>query len=86
MGSGDHAVIALHGSDNDRHYCFQPQGGQMGRRLANAGFRVIAVTWAGRPPGGFAEVAVAVAFAREAGVSKVPLVGRSRGGELAPSL
>jgi alpha-beta hydrolase superfamily lysophospholipase len=82
MGAGEHAVIALHGSDNDRNFFFLGKGGQMGRKLANAGFRVIAVTWSGRA-GGFNEVDAAIAHAREAGAKKISLMGHSRGGELA---
>lgn len=82
MGEGDHVVIALHGSDNDRNFFFLGKGGQLGRKLANAGFRVIAVTWSGRS-GGFSEVDAAVAQARATGALKVSLMGHSRGGQLA---
>lgn len=83
MGSGHHAVIALHGgSGNDRHFFFLGKGGQLGRKLANAGFLVIAVTWSGRD-GGFREIDAAIAHARDAGASKISLMGHSRGGELA---
>jgi pimeloyl-ACP methyl ester carboxylesterase len=84
MGEGDHAVIALHGGGGtDRSFFFLGKGGQMGRKLANAGFRVIAVNWSGREGGGFSEVDAAIAHARETGATKISLMGHSRGGELA---
>jgi pimeloyl-ACP methyl ester carboxylesterase len=84
MGEGDHVVIALHGGGGtDRHFFFLGTGGQMGRRLANAGFRVIAVNWSGQGGGGFREVDAAIAHARETGARKISLMGHSRGGELA---
>ena len=84
MGEGDHVVIALHGgSGTNRGFFFSPCGGQMGRKLANAGFRVIAVTWPGRTGTGFIEVGTAIAHARETGARKISLMGHSRGGELA---
>jgi pimeloyl-ACP methyl ester carboxylesterase len=83
MGTGEHAVIALHGgSGTDRQFFFSGRGGQMGRRLANAGFLVIAVSWPGRE-GGFGEIDAAIAHARAAGAKKISLMGHSRGGELA---
>ena len=62
MGEGDHVVIALHGGGGtDRRFFFSGKGGQMGRKLANAGFRVIAVNWSGQGGGGFSEVDTAIA-------------------------
>ena len=83
MGAGEHAVIALHGgSGTDRRFFFSGRGGQMGRKLAHAGFLVIAVTWPGRA-GGYDEIDAAIAHARAAGAKKISLMGHSRGGELA---
>ena len=84
MGEGDHVVIALHGGGGtDRRFFFSGKGGQMGWKLANAGFRVIAVNWSGQAGGGHGEVDAAIAHARETGARKISLMGHSRGGELA---
>lgn len=84
MGEGDHVVIALHGAGgNDRKFFFGGNGGEMGQKLAAAGFRVIAPTWSGQAGGGFNEVTAAVAHARATGAKKISLMGHSRGGELA---
>lgn len=83
-GQGDHVVIALHGgSGTDRRFFFSDMGGQMGQKLARAGFRVIAINWAGQAGGGFHEVGVAIAYAKETGAQRISLMGHSRGGELA---
>lgn len=84
MGEGSHAIIALHGGNgNDRRYFFIERGGALGQALANAGFLVIAPTWAGQAGAGFHEVQVAIEHARALGASKISLIGHSRGGELA---
>jgi pimeloyl-ACP methyl ester carboxylesterase len=84
MGEGEHVVIALHGGGgNDRRFFFGGNGGEMGQKLAAAGFRVIAPTWSGQAGGGFNEVSTVVAHARETGAKKISLMGHSRGGELA---
>lgn len=84
MGGGEHVIIALHGAGgNDRRFFFGDQGGKMGQTLANAGFRVVAVTWSGQAGGGVNEVTTAIANARESGAKKISLMGHSRGGELA---
>jgi Alpha/beta hydrolase family len=86
MGHGDHAVIALHGgSGTDRNFFFQARGGKLGQKLARAGFRVIAPTWAGQSGAGFSEVAAAIAHAQATGARKISLIGHSRGGELVAS-
>ena len=84
MGEGDHVVIALHGGlGNDRHFFFIGRGGQLGQKLAKAGFRVIAPTWLGKAGTGFSEVTTAIAYAKDTGAKKISLMGHSRGGELA---
>jgi pimeloyl-ACP methyl ester carboxylesterase len=84
MGEGEHVVIALHGGGgNDRKFFFGSNGGEMGQKLAAAGFRVIAPTWSGQAGGGFNEVTAVIAHARTTGAKKISLMGHSRGGELA---
>ncbi|MDK9701648.1 MAG: alpha/beta hydrolase [Sulfuritalea sp.] len=84
MGSGEHVVIALHGAGgNTKSFFFGDNGAQFAQGLAQAGFRVIAVTWSGQAGGGFAEVDAAVGHARAIGAKKISLMGHSRGGELA---
>jgi pimeloyl-ACP methyl ester carboxylesterase len=84
-GEGDHVVIALHGAQRNRDYFFGENGAQFGQGLANAGFRVIAVTWSGQSGGGFAETKLAVEYAQQTGAKKISLMAHSRAGELASS-
>lgn len=83
LGEGEHAVIAIHGASQNRKYFFSGNGAEFGQALAKAGFRVVAIEWAGRPPAGFAEVAAAIKHVRDKGAKRVSLMGHSRGGELA---
>lgn len=84
LGEGSHAVIALHGAGgNDKRYFFGDTGAKLAHALAEAGFRVIAVTWPGTAGAGFPEVDAAMAWAKAQGATRISLLGHSRGAELA---
>lgn len=82
-GAGTHTVIALHGYGNGPELFGTGLGEELGPKLASAGFRVLALRWAGLPSGGEAEVAAALAWARQTGATDVSLLGHSFGADLA---
>lgn len=80
-GSGEHTLIALHGS-SQRKEMFRSVAPGLVRR----GYRIISIDWAAGPEGpgpGLAPLAATIRYAREAGAKKISLMGFSRGGELA---
>ena len=79
--SGEHIVIALHGAGQQKGLFRAIAPG-----LVRRGYKVIVIDWAAGPDGpgpGLAPLAATIKYAREAGATKVSLMGFSRGGELA---
>ncbi|WP_457423960.1 alpha/beta hydrolase [Roseateles sp. P5_E7] len=80
-GTGEHTVIALHGS-GQRKDLFR----SIAPGLVRRGYKMISIDWAAGPEGpgpGLAPLAATIRYAREAGAKKISLMGFSRGGELA---
>ncbi len=81
-GSGEHALVALHGNGGTRKHFFLPKSSNLGQQLADRGFLVIGVGWSGLAGGGFSEVDAAIEYAERQGAKKISFLGFSRGGIL----
>lgn len=80
-GSGDSAVILVHGRGGNAQSWFKSDYSDFGLLAASAGMRVIGIGWSGTPgQAADTEIDMAVKFLHRQGVKKISLVGFSAGG------
>ncbi len=80
-GSGDHAVILVHGRGGNSQSWFKDEYSSFGKKLSDSGLRVLSVNWSGNP-GSEAEreINAALVYLQGTGAKSVSIAGYSAGG------
>jgi len=81
MGSGDDAIILVHGRAGNAQSWFRSDYGGFGRIAAESGFKVLSIGWSGTPgQGAEDEIGMAFAYLTKLGVKNISIAGFSAGG------